>query len=87
MLKSEKCTCFLESAKAFDRVSHWTLFCKLIKRNISLKTVRMIAFWYQVQHTCMCIKCGKTTSAPFNVVNGVRQGVMFSPKYYCLLYV
>ena len=27
-------TCFFDAAKAFDRVSHWTLFSKLIQRNI-----------------------------------------------------
>ena len=25
-------TCFLDAAKAFDRVSHWTLFSKMIKK-------------------------------------------------------
>ena len=50
-------TCFLDAAKSFDRVSHWTLFSKLINRNISLVIVRIIAFWYQTQP--MCIKWGK----------------------------
>ena len=40
-------TCFLDAAKAFDRVSHWTLFSKVIKRNVPLVIVRIIAFWYQ----------------------------------------
>ena len=39
-------TCFLDAAKAFDRVSHWTLFSKLINRNIPLVIVRIIAFLY-----------------------------------------
>ena len=47
-------TYFLGAAKAFDRVSHWTLFNKLINRNIPLVIVRIIAFWYQTQP--MCIK-------------------------------
>ena len=25
-------TCFLDAVEAFDRVSHWTLFSKMIKR-------------------------------------------------------
>ena len=53
-------TCFLHAAKAFDRVSHWTLFSKLIQRNISLVIVRIISFWYQTQ--TMCIKLGKFNS-------------------------
>ena len=47
--KSFVYTCFLDAAKAFDRVSHWTFFSKLIKRNIPLVIVRIIAFWYQTQ--------------------------------------
>ena len=57
--KSSVYTCFLDAAKAFDRVSHWTLFSKLIKRNIPLVIVRIIAYWYQTQP--MCIKWGKIT--------------------------
>ena len=48
-------TCFLDAAKAFDRVSHWTLsmmFSKLILRNIPLAIVRIIAFWFQTQTIC-----------------------------------
>ena len=55
--KSSVYTCFLDAAKAFDRVSHWTLFSKLINRNIPLVIVRIIAFWYQTQP--MCIKRGE----------------------------
>ena len=48
--KSSAHTWFLDAAKAFDEVSHWTLFSKLINRNIPL----VIAFCYQTQP--MCIK-------------------------------
>ena len=37
-------TCFLDAAKAFDRVSHWTLFSKMIQRNTPLVIVRIMAF-------------------------------------------
>ena len=81
----QKCsvyTCFLDAAKAFDRVSHWTLFSKLIKQNIPLVIVRIIAFWYEAQP--MCIKWGKISSAYFNVSNGVRQGWVLSPKLFAI---
>ena len=54
-------TCFLDAAKAFDRVSHWTLFSKMIKRNVPLVIVRIIAFWYQTQTMCVKVleKCTK----------------------------
>ena len=51
---------FFDAAKAFDRVSHWTLFSKMIKRNVSLVIVRIIAYWYQTQ--TMCVKWGKFNS-------------------------
>ena len=38
-------------------VSHWTLFSKLINRNIPLVIVRIIAFWYQTQPM---VKWGKS---------------------------
>ena len=75
-------TCFLDAAKAFDRVSHWTLFSKLIQQNIPLVIVRIIAFWYQTQ--TMCIKWGKFNSMYFKVSNGVRQGGVLSPKLFAI---
>ena len=75
-------TCFLDAAKAFDRVSHWTLFSKLIQRNIPLVIVRIIAFWYQTQ--TMYIKWGKFNSIYFKVSNGVRQGGVLSPKLFAV---
>ena len=34
-------TCFLDASKAYDRVSHWTLFIKLLNRSIHILIVRM----------------------------------------------
>ena len=36
MQNSTVYTCFLDAAKAFDRMSHWTLFSKMIKRDVPL---------------------------------------------------
>ena len=47
-------TCFLDAAKAFHRVSHSTLFSEMIKKNVPMVIVRVIAFCYQTQP--MCIK-------------------------------
>ena len=68
-------TCFLDAAKAFDRVSHWTLFSKLIQRNIPLVIVRIISFWYETQ--TMCVKWEKINSMYFKVSNGVRQTLCY----------
>ena len=75
-------TCFLAAAKAFDKVSHWTLFSKMIKKKVPMVIVRVIAFWYQSQP--MCIKWGTANSEYFNVSNGVRQGGVLSPKLFAI---
>ena len=54
-------TCFLDTAKGFDRVSHWTLFSKLIQRNYLLVIVRIIAFRYQTQPNYYCILAWRGT--------------------------
>ena len=39
-------TCFLDASKAFDRISHWTHFKKLIACNTPVLIVRILMFWY-----------------------------------------
>ena len=74
-------TCFLDASKAFDRISHWTLFKKLIACNTPL-IVRILMFWYQRQS--ICAKWGKRTSECFNIINGVRQGSVLSPQLFAI---
>jgi len=71
---------FLDASKAFDRVNHWTLFYKLLSRNVPVLIVRIIYIWYQMQE--VVIKWGKSISSPFNVTNGVRQGSILSPTLF-----
>ena len=40
--KSSVYACFLDAAKAFDRVSHWTLFSKLNNQNIPRAIVELL---------------------------------------------
>ena len=42
-------SCFLYASKAYDRVNHWTLFKKLLKRSISVIIIRILRFWYSNQ--------------------------------------
>ena len=69
--------CFLDASKAFDRVNHFTLFNKLIKRGVPGYLVRILIFWYSKQN--MSIRWGNSLSNSFNVSNGVRQGGILSP--------
>jgi hypothetical protein len=75
-------TCFLDASKAFDRVNHWTLFYKLLRRGVSVSVVRLLYFWYRNQK--ICVKWGNVLSETFHVANGVRQGSLLSPKLFAL---
>ena len=75
-------TCFLDASKAFDRVEHWSLFKKLIDRNVPLVVVRLLVHWYRQQ--TLCVKWGRNTSSFFTVTNGVRQGGILSPFLFTL---
>ena len=63
MYNSPVYSCFLDASKAYDRVNHWTLFKKLLKRSISVIIVRILMFWYSNQN--LCIKWGTQKSSFF----------------------
>ena len=69
-------------SKAFDRISHWTLFKKLIACNTPILIVRILLYWYQRQS--ICVKWGKMTSEYFSIINGVRQGGVLSPQLFAI---
>ena len=82
LYKSPVYSCFLDASKAYDRVNHWTLFKKLLKRGISVVIVRILLFWYSKQE--ICIKWGNETSSCFTISNGVRQGGILSPVLFSI---
>ena len=67
---------FFDASKAYDRLKHWTLFKKLLKRSVFIIVVRMLMFWYSKQE--VCIRWGTEMSSYFNISNGVRQGGIIS---------
>ena len=69
--------CYLDASKAFDRINHWCLFNKLIKRGIDPMLIRFLVFWYSNQ--TFCVRWGNIYSPFFTVSNGVRQGGIMSP--------
>ena len=72
-------TCFLDASKAFDKINHFKLFRKLLRKT-PIVIVRILLFWYSKQ--TVCIKWGKCISVFFSISNGVRQGGILSPKLF-----
>ena len=76
-LNSNVYSCFLDASKAFDRVNHYVLFDKLLKRGVPLYVVRILLFWNTTQ--TMYVRWNNVISSSFGVSNGVRQGGILSP--------
>ena len=81
-LNSNVYSCFLDASKAFDRVNHYVLFEKLIKRGIPIYIVRILIFWYTTPKMYVCWK--NIMSKHFSVTKGVRQGGILSPYLFCV---
>ena len=67
----------MDASKAFDRVSHWLLFKKLIDRGMPLIFVSILMEWYTTKKAC--VRWGSAVSDSSVVTNGVRQGGILSP--------
>ena len=68
---------FIDIKSAFDRISYWELFLKLIDRDIPLQIVLMLKFWFTNQ--ALLVNWGSSLSEPFTMGNGIRQGSILSP--------
>ena len=73
---------FLDCSKAFDRISHYGLFSKLMARNVPLCLLLVIICWH-IGLTCK-VKWGEAISEEFNVPIGTKQGGITSTKYFSL---
>ena len=73
---------FLDCSKAFDRISHWGLFIKLVRRGVPLCFVLSVMYHY-LNMSCN-VKWGKSESACFDVPTGTKQGGILSPDFFAL---
>ena len=71
---------FLDASKAFDNISHWILFRKLIDRKVPIYLVKIPSYWYQ--HLIMSVRWGGSITKGFKVSNCVCQGGVLSPKLF-----
>ena len=79
---SDAFVAFLDCSKAFDRISHFGLFIKLMERNVPLCLLLLIIYWH-IGMTCR-VKWGDSISDIFDVPMGTKQGGISSPGYFSL---
>ena len=70
-------TAFIDIKSAFDRVSFYRLFGKLIKRGINKVLILFLRFLYETQQ--LYAAWGNSRSLVFYMKNGIRQGSVISP--------
>ena len=73
---------FLDCSKAFDTVSHYGIFLKLMKRGVPLCFLNIIIFLY-LNMKSRCQWRG-TFSEYFDVLTGTKQGGVISPRIFTL---
>jgi Reverse transcriptase (RNA-dependent DNA polymerase) len=69
--------CALDISKAFDKVNHYGLFLKLMKRNIPSSFLGLLVNWLPYCFTC--IKWRGCYSPSFQLSVGIRQGSVLAP--------
>ena len=75
-------SCAMDLSKAFDLVEWATLFKLLRKKGVSDIFIRIMIFIYSSQ--CCNVKWNSSHSERFSVSNGVRQGAVSSPIFFCV---
>ena len=73
---------FLDCTKAFDTISHYGIFLKLMERNVPLCFLGIMMYWYlNMQSRC---RWGDSYSDYFHVPTGTKQGGVISPRIFTL---
>ena len=72
--------CFLDVKSAFDRLSQWKLYIKMLRSGVPKKIINVIKFWNVNQE--LCVQWGNFLSSSFYMSNGIRQGSILSPFLY-----
>lgn len=74
--------CCLDMSKAFDKVNHYSLFCKLMNRKTPVEFINVLINWYS--RCTYCVRVGMVLSHEFRSVCGVRQGGVLSPLLFAV---
>ena len=73
---------YLDCSKAFDRISHWGLFLKLLKQNVPLCFLLSVMYLY-LNMSCT-VKWDGRSSDVFDIPTGTKQGGVLSPDFFAL---
>jgi len=74
--------CCYARPKTFDRVNYCKLFQLLVKRELPLLIVRVLANLYM--NNLVRVSRGGAMTDYFTALNGVKQGAVLSPILYCV---
>ena len=74
--------CFMDMKKAFDMVKHSSLFKKLNDRGLPPIITRLLLVMYKNQTAN--VRWDSSTSDPFAITNGVKQGAVLSAILFCV---
>ena len=73
---------FLDCSKAFDTVSHFGIFLRLIEQGVPLCFLKLLIYWYSnMQTRCLW---RHAFSEYFSVPTGTKQGGVLSPRIFSL---
>jgi len=74
--------CAIDISKAFDRVNHFALLTKLMKRLIPVQLLHLLESWLLNCYSCVKWTC--SFSLFFKLEFGVRQGSVLSPLLFAI---
>ena len=74
--------CAIDISKAFDRVNHFGLLSKLMKRLIPVQLLHLLENW--LLNCYSCVKWADSFSQFFKLDFGVRQGSVMSPLLFAV---
>ena len=74
--------CSIDLSKAFDKVNHYALLIKLMKRNLPVGLLDLPEHW--LSNCFSTVKWNNFSSEPFAIKFGVRQGSVLSPYLFAV---
>jgi hypothetical protein len=74
--------CALDMCKAFDKMSHYGCYIKLMARQVPIGLLNVLEHWFSICVTC--VRWGSSVSYFVTLTCGVRQGGVLSPHLFAV---